>query len=182
MPRCTGGGAERDRASTGMTLAMLAASMLILTIAIFLIGVAGSFLPIVPGTLVVWFGVLVHKLAMGDQSVSWGFFVAATALALGAQVLDFACSYWGARRFGASWQGAAGALVGGVLGLAFFNLPGLILGPIAGAVLVELIKDRNWRRARRAGVGTLVGGIAAFVLKFSISCGIIAGFFWALPA
>ncbi len=161
---------------------MLANTVLILTVAIFVIGVAGSFLPIVPGTALVWFGVLVHKLALGEASVSWAYFAVATGLALGAQVLDFACSWWGARRFGASWQGAGGALVGAVFGLAFFGLPGLILGPIAGAVLVELIRDRNWRRAGRAGVGTVVGGIAAFVLKLAASFLIIAGFFWSLPA
>jgi len=156
--------------------------MLIVTVVIFAIGVAGCFLPVLPGTVIVWLGVLVHKLALGDESVSWGFFAVATALAVVAQGLDFACSYWGARRFGASWQGAVGALAGAVIGLAFFNIPGLILGPIAGAVLVELIRDRNWRRAGRAGVGTVVGGIAAFVLKLAISCAIIAGFFWALPS
>ena len=160
---------------------MLATLMLVVTLLIFAIGVAGCFLPVIPGTAVVWLGVLIHKLALGDESVSWTFFALATGLTVAAQGLDLACSYWGARRFGASWQGAAGALVGAVVGIAFFGIPGLILGPIAGAVAVEMIKDRDWRRAGRAGLGTVAGGIAAFALKLAISCAIIAGFFWALP-
>ncbi len=155
--------------------------MLIVTILFFGIGVAGSFLPMIPGSALVWMGVLVHKLALGDESVSWAFVILTAVLAVAAQGIDLACSYWGARRFGASWQGAVGAVIGAVIGIAFFGIPGLIVGPVAGAVSVELVKDWSWRRAGRAGFGTIVGGIVAFVLKLLIVFGIIAGFFWALP-
>ncbi len=161
--------------------AMYETAVLILVVAIFAFGVAGCFLPVVPGNVVVWLGVMTHKLVLGDASVAWGFVALATAATLLALVLDGLCSYWGARRFGSSWQGAVGAVAGAVLGLAFLGIPGLIVGPVLGAVAVEMVKGRDWRRARRAGVGTLVGGLVAFVFKVTIALGVAGGFFLALP-
>lgn len=157
-----------------MTLSNLA---LLLAVLLFAVGFVGSFLPIVPGSLIVWLGIVTHKLLVPDDSVSWSFFWIATAIAILAQLLDSLCTYWGARRFGATWQGAVGGLIGGVLGAIFFNLPGLVIGPILGVVVVELLRSRNLRTAGRAGVGTVVGGFVAFVVKFGLTCLLIAGFF-----
>lgn len=153
---------------------------LLITILLFAIGFVSSFLPIFPGNLIVWLGVLVHKIMMGDASVSWTFFWLATILTITAQGLDLLFSYWGARRFGSSWQGALGGIVGGILGVIFFNLPGLILGPVAGVVIVEMARGGNLRKAGRAGFGTIVGGFVAFLVKLVFTCIIIAGFFVSL--
>ena len=156
-------------------------AMLILVSLIFAAGVAGCFLPVVPGNLVVLGGILLHKFVLVDASVSWMFIGFATLVTGVVMVLDPLCSWWGARRFGASWQGALGALVGAAAGMAFFGFPGLIAGPILGAVGVELVMKRNLRSARRAGVGTIVGGVVAFALKVGAAMAVAGGFFWALP-
>lgn len=160
-----------------MTISNLA---LLIAITLFVIGFAGAFLPILPGNLMVWLGVIVHKMMVGDASVSWTFFWIATVLTLFAQLLDYLCTYWGARKYGATWQGAVGGLVGGVLGIIFFNLPGLIIGPIVGVLVVELYHSGNLRQASRAGFGTLIGSLVAFVIKLGLACTVIAGFFISL--
>jgi uncharacterized protein len=153
---------------------------LFIAILLFVAGFISSFLPVLPGNAIVWLGVLAHKLMVGDESVTWIFFWIATGVTLLAQVLDSLCTYWGARRFGATWQGALGGLAGGIIGVIFLNIPGLIIGPIVGVVVVELYRSRNLRQAGRAGIGTVVGGFVAFVLKLSLACAVIAGFFMSL--
>ncbi len=101
----------------------------------FLFGFAGSFLPVLPGTFFAWLGIFIHKIWLGDASVPWTFFWIATALTLFCQVLDPACAYLGAKKFGATWRGALGAVLGGIAGVIFFNLAGLVIGPIVGAIL-----------------------------------------------
>ncbi len=146
----------------------------------FLAGLIGSFVPVIPGSLLIWIGILVHKLWMGPESVSWSFVGWAACAVLLAQALDLLCTWWGARRFGASWRGALGAVLGGVVGVLTLGFIGLVLGPVVGAVIAELLSDRSLRDAGRAGLGTVVGGITAFVLKFGISCAIIVAFFFAV--
>lgn len=145
---------------------------------IFLIGLLTSLLPIVPGSLIVWIGVIVHKLWLGEASITWKMVIVAGVLTLIGQLADFFMGVWGARRFGASWQGALGAFVGAIVG--FFIPPPLfwlIVGPILGAVAGELVAGRTLRDGSKAGIGTVIGGILAFALKFGISVFVIAAFF-----
>lgn len=154
--------------------------ILLIAIVLFVIGFIGSFLPILPGNAIAWLGILIHKMLLGNASVSWTFFWIATALAILAQVLDLLFTYWGARHFGASWQGAAGGVLGGIIGAIFFNLPGLILGPIVGVLAVEFTRNQDLRAATRAGIGTIVGGLLAFTAKLILTVVMIAGFFLSL--
>jgi uncharacterized protein YqgC (DUF456 family) len=145
---------------------------------VFLIGLAGSFLPIVPGSLIVWIGVIVHKLWIADGSVTW-LVVVITGVLMGiGQLADFYMGIWGARKFGASWKGAVGAFLGALIG--FFIPPPilwLIMGPIVGAIVGELVAGRSFGAGSKAGIGTVVGGILAFALKFGISLSVIFLFF-----
>ncbi len=150
---------------------------LFLVIICFSVGLLASFLPILPGTVIAWAGIVIHKLWLGDASVPWWFLGVATGLVFFAQGLDMACTYWGAKKFGASWRGALGGVAGGLIGVLIFNLPGLIIGPLVGVVLAEIMGGRNLAQAGRAGVGTIVGGLVAFVLKLGVTVTLIAGFF-----
>lgn len=153
---------------------------LILATSLIALGFLGTLLPILPGTVIAFAGIVVHKLLLGEASVSWEFVAIAFGITLLTLVIDAWCTWWGARRFGASWKGALGAVLGGLFGLIFFNLPGLILGPIAGAVLFEVLDNRSGPEAARAGAGTVVGALVAFILKIGLTTGMVAGFYIAL--
>ena len=146
---------------------------------IFILGLLGSLLPITPGTLIVWVGVITHRLWIGpEDSVTWKIVIIAGVLMLIGQVAEFVLSAWGARKFGASWKGAVGALIGAFIG--FFIPPPLfwlILGPILGAVVGELAAGRSFQAGGKAGIGTVIGSILAFALYLGISVCVIALFF-----
>jgi len=162
---------------TGMEYTALGVSALI-----FMAGLAGSLLPVVPGSLIVWLGVIVHRLWLGaDASVTWKIVALTGLLTLLAQIADFIMGIWGARRFGASWKGAVGAFAGAFVG--FFIPPPLfwlIMGPITGAIIGELAAGRSFRDGGKAGIGTVIGGILAFALKTGVSVCVIALFFFDL--
>jgi uncharacterized protein YqgC (DUF456 family) len=81
--------------------------------------------------------------------------------------LDFLATVVGARKLGATWRGAVGAVVGGMIGL-FFGLPGIILGPLLGAVLLELLGRKEFKKALQAGTGAVLGLLLGAVGKFAL--------------
>jgi uncharacterized protein YqgC (DUF456 family) len=90
-------------------------------------------------------------------------------LVLLSMVLDYAASAFGAKKFGASRPGLVGAVAGGILGLIFFSLPGLILGIFLGAMALEiLVSRRDLGAALTAGVGALLGFLAGSLFKFML--------------
>jgi uncharacterized protein YqgC (DUF456 family) len=131
------------------------------------VGVAGSLLPALPGPPIVFLAALGHKLVFWERSVPWWVIGVMGGLMLLSLVLDFVATSIGAKTLGATWRGAVGAAVGGVVG--FFFMPiGLVLGPLLGAVLLELGGGRKWREAGKAGIGAVVGLVAGTLGKLAI--------------
>jgi uncharacterized protein YqgC (DUF456 family) len=156
-------------------------SALIVTTLIFIIGIVSTLIPVIPGTFITWLGILVHKLWMGDLSVSWKLVIITGILTLLVQVVDFFLGILGARYFGATWKGMVGAFLGALVG--FFVPPPLfwlIFGPIIGAILGEFMAGRGLVQGSKAGIGTVVGGIAGFALKMGLSVCIAVSFYFFL--
>jgi uncharacterized protein YqgC (DUF456 family) len=154
-------------------------------------GVAAVFLPGAPTPLISWLGVLLCYFAWQDGPVGGELFLAASLLTVSAHIFEFVGSYFGAKRFGATWRGGLGAFLGGVagmLGLVFLPVPGGVVltlfivfaGPFVGAVAGELLGNREWRDAAKSGVGTLLGNLAALLVKLAVTLAIFAGFVVAL--
>jgi uncharacterized protein len=83
-------------------------------------------------------------------------------------VLDYIVPVWGTKKFGGSKYGTRGATVGLVLGL-FFGPVGIILGPLIGAFVGEMIFKDNIDYALKAGFGSLLGFLTGIGLKLAVS-------------
>lgn len=146
------------------------------------IGLIGTILPIVPGTTIILGAAVLHRIMLGaERSVSWWTIGGLISLTLISYLLEMTAGYFGARRFGATKWGTFGAVVGGLAGL-FFALPGLIVGPIIGAVAGELIAGKRLVKAGRAGWGTLLGNVGGMVAKLAIGLAMISWFLVAVPS
>jgi len=139
-----------------------------LALLIMLAGLIGGLIPGFPGTLVVLGAVIIHRLCFGAASVNKSVLIILVLLTVVALVFDFLAGWLGASKFGATWRGAVGAVLGGIIGL-FFGLPGIIIGPFVGATLLELTGGGEWKPAAKAGLGATVGLFVGIVGKFSIN-------------
>jgi len=130
-------------------------------------GIAGLVLPVIPGAALLVAGVALLAWAGHLAVLGWGSIALAVVVAVLITAVDFGASVLGARAFGASRWALVGSALGLVAGL-FLGLPGIILGPVVGAVVLEYARNPDFARAARAGVGTFVGFLAGSVLKVSL--------------
>ena len=141
-------------------------------LAVMLAGLVGAILPGLPGTPLIVAAAAGHRLVRGDAGPSWWVVAVLAAVALASIGLDIAASAVGARKLGATWRGALGAAIGAVLGIFWMPL-GLLLGPLAGAILLEMLAGRDWRGAGKAGLGAVLGLLAGAVGKVACALGMI---------
>lgn len=152
--------------------------LIILGILCLIIGLAGCFLPVVPGPPVAYAGlVLLHFTDKVQYSTAQLLVWLLVVVIL--QVLDYFVPMLGSKYSGGSRWGTRGCLVGTIAGL-FFMPWGIILGPFLGAFIGELLGGRQTGQALKSGLGSLLGFLLGTVLK-CIACGyFIYVFFSAL--
>jgi uncharacterized protein len=151
----------------------------VLGVALVIIGLAGIILPALPGHTLILAGLVLAAWAEHFTRVSvWT--VAVIAVIAGASyIVDFAAAALGAKRLGASSRAMIGAGLGTMAGL-FFGLPGIIVGPFAGAVIGELTVETDWRRAGKAGVAAWIGFAIGTAVKVAMAFLMIGIFVAAL--
>ena len=142
-------------------------------------GLAGTIIPFLPGTSLIFLGVVLHRVGLGpERSISWWAVAAIGFLLILSIVADSLSGAIGAKRFGSTRWGVIGAMVGAFIGI-FFGLPGLFLGPLIGALVGELAYKRKVMPALRSGYGTIIGTGVGLVLRVALGAAMVAGFFAA---
>ncbi len=130
----------------------MAPPVVIWTLAVLLVvvGLVGVVLPAVPGTVLIFAGLLLAAWADGFARVGVFTITVLGILTVATYFVDVAMMALGMKRLGTTRRAAAGAAIGALAGL-FFGLPGLIIGPFAGAVVGELTSAARLaaRRPRR---------------------------------
>jgi len=147
--------------------------------ALVVVGLAGILLPALPGTILIFAGLLLAAAADGFTRVGVVPLVIIGVIGAASYGVDFVAAALGAKRLGASPRAMVGAGLGTLLGL-FLGLPGLILGPFVGAVLGELSAHRDLARAGRAGLAAWIGFAVGAVVKVGLAFLMIAIFAAAL--
>lgn len=152
----------------------------LLALLLVLIGLAGAVLPALPGVPLVFIGLWLA--AWIDDYTRIGPWVLAVlgALTLLSIIVDIAASALGAKRVGASPRAVWGAMVGSIVGI-FFGLPGLLIGPFAGAVIGELSARGGIAQATEVGMATWIGLLVGTLAKLALSLtmlGLFALAYW----
>ena len=146
------------------------------------VGLLASVFPILPDSLFILAGAFLHHFTVrADHTVGWWTLGLLTVLCVLAHVVDFAAGALGARKFGASRWGAAGGMIGGVVGTIFFFPFGLFLGPVVGALCAEIIfAGRQLGPAAKSGWGTLLGTTAGMIGKIAIDVVMVGVFLFVV--
>ena len=153
----------------------------ILSTLLILVGLAGTILPALPGTVLVLGGIVLGAWIDDFTRVSVGTVAVVTVIAIVAWVLEFVAGLLGARRVGASRLALVGAAIGTVVGL-FMGLIGVLFMPFVGAAIGQYIELRDHGNALKVGaatwVGITVGLIAKVVLAFVMVGIFIVALIW----
>ena len=143
--------------------------LLILGFVLTILGIIGSFLPVLPGPLSGWAGLLILHLT---DAIPMNFLLLGITLIVAIIIwtLDYIIPIVGTKKFGGSKKGIYGTLIGIVIGL-FSPIPfGFLFGAFFGALIGELIHDNNnLYRAFKASFGAIIGLLASVTIKFIVS-------------
>ncbi len=143
--------------------------VLLLVAALFmLLGIIGSFLPILPGPLTSWIGLLIFHLT-DAVPMNWTFLIITLVFAIIIWLLDYVIPALGTKRFGGSKYGMIGTSIGLLVGL-FSPIPGgIIIGPFVGALIGELINKSDSKTAVKAAFGSFLGFLTSTFIKFVVA-------------
>ena len=150
-----------------------------LAVALIAVGVAGIILPALPGTLLIFGGILLAAWADGFARVGPWTLAVIGVIGVASYFVDLAAAALGAGRLGASKRAMVGAGLGTIAGL-FLGLPGIIIGPFVGAVIGELTDSRDLAKAGKAGVAAWIGFAVGTAVKVALAFMMIAIFLFAL--
>jgi uncharacterized protein len=161
----------------------------ILVVAMMATGLAGTVLPALPGTLLIFGAAVLGGWIDNFTRVGTTTLVILGVLALLAWVLDYVAGLLGAKKAGASRYALIGAALGTVAGI-FMGLVGVLFMPLVGAAAGEylalqrgvsaLASADQSKRALQVGVATWLGIMAGLAAKVVIACTMVGIFVVAL--
>ena len=133
-----------------------------------LVGIVGSFIPIVPGPISSWLGLLILNLT---KAVEFNFqFIALTfIIAIIISVLDYLVPIIGVKKLGGTKGGLIGASIGLVTALIILGPLGLLIGPFIGAIAGEMINKKKLTESLKPAFGSLIGILIGSGIKFCLS-------------
>jgi len=152
--------------------------LLILGFVCMIVGVFGSFLPVLPGPSISWLGLVLLYFTTAVEANYWilGITLVITVLI---SILEYVIPAKGTKKFGGSSYGIWGTNIGLIVGI-FAPIPfGFIIGPFVGAFIGELMYDyKDHGRALQAATGSFIGFLASSFMKFLVCMMFLGLYIW----
>lgn len=162
----------------------------LLIAALFALGMAGAVFPVLPGALAIYAAFFVYGFFFSFEPFGFWFWTIQTLIVVLLFVADYVVSAWGVKKYGGSKASVYGSMIGIVVGPFVIPGFGLIIGPLAGAVIGEWLDGavRGKRMSRaffvqalKVGWGSLVGLFSSTVVKIVLQLVMIVLFvIWLL--
>lgn len=143
--------------------------LLITGFLLMLIGIIGSFLPILPGPPTGWIGLLLLYLT-SVVAMDWWVLGITLGVAVIITILDYIIPAIGTKKSGGTRYGMWGTTIGLILGIFILGPLGIIIGAFAGAFIGEMIYDsKDTSRATKAAFGSFFGFLTSTFIKLTVS-------------
>lgn len=139
-----------------------------------LAGIAGCFLPLIPGPPLCYVALLIQQLQDAPPYTTQ-FLIIWGVITLVVTGLDYVIPIYGTKKFGGTRYGMWGCIIGLVAGL-WMGPIGIIVGPFVGALIGELIASSSSEQAMRAALGSFIGFLLGTLLKL-IACFVMVWYF-----
>jgi len=150
--------------------------VLVIALLFILVGIAGTFLPVLPGAAMIFAAIAAYGWYEGFQAINTSYLMIVGGLTLLSMLVDYLSTYLGARYFDSSRLGMWGAVLGSVVGLFLFPPLGIIVCPWLGAIGGELIQGHDLGRAMKSGMGAVIGLFSGIAFKVAIGVGMLVSF------
>ncbi len=141
-----------------------------LSIVLLILGILGTFLPVLPGLVLSLAGLLIYKYGT-DSDLSMIYIWAFVILTLASAVLNYVIPAKTNRKYGGTRWGSIGSVIGTIVGI-FLPIPlGFLVGMFAGVFIGELLHDsKDMNKALKSTKGAFIGFI--YGTGFSLVVGI----------
>lgn len=148
----------------------------LVSVVLLIVGILGTFLPVLPGLLLSLCGLLIYKFGTETplSMIYIWIFVFLTAISV---VLNYVIPARTTKKYGGTRWGSIGSVVGTLVGMFFIPIPfGFLIGMFLGVFVGELLHDASdkkkaWNSTKGALVGFLYGtgfnlmvGLAMFLV------------------
>ena len=135
-----------------------------------IIGIIGSFIPVLPGPTMSWIGLLLLHLTKAVEN-NWWFLGITLAVAILVFALDYIIPVVGTKKFGGSKSGMIGTTIGLLVAIFFpiLGIFGIVIWPFVGAYIGEMTHNKDSKNATKAAFGSFLGFLTGTFLKFVVA-------------
>lgn len=138
--------------------------LLIIALVAGVVGLLGVIVPVLPGTLLSFGGLLCAYFVTGS-TISTTQLIVCGIVSIIVVLLDYLLPGYFTKVFGGTKAGITGATIGTFVGF-IFGIPGIILGPFFGAVIGEMVGGKaDIDRALSVGLGSLLSFLVGSGIK-----------------
>ncbi len=141
----------------------------LLSMVLLLLGMIGTFLPILPGLLLSLCGLLIYKFGT-DAPLSMFYIWLFGFLTLVSVFLNYIIPAKTNRKYGGTRWGSIGSVIGTIAGMLFIPVPfGFLIGMFLGVFVGEMLHDRSDRKkALNSTKGAFIGFIYGTGFNFMV--------------
>jgi uncharacterized protein len=132
-------------------------------------GIIGSILPVMPGPILSFAGIVLLFFVKGSETIFIWHLVVFGILLIFLLLADYLAPILGARLAGSSKKGIYGAIFGALIGIFFFPPLGIFIGALAGAFIGEYYSGKKLMESLKAGLGIISGSVVILVAQIVYS-------------
>ncbi|WP_300675565.1 DUF456 domain-containing protein [Soonwooa sp.] len=141
----------------------------LVSIILLIIGILGTFLPVLPGLVISLAGFLIFKFGT-DSPMPMLYVWIFAILTLASAVLNYVIPARTNKKYGGTRWGSIGSFVGTIAGMFLIPVPfGFLIGMLLGVLIGELLHDINDRKkAFNSMKGALIGFLYGTGFNFMV--------------
>ncbi len=159
---------------------VLSIVMTILGAGLVLIGVIGCVIPALPGPIFAFLALILISIPGAWELYAVWLLIVLGALAVATMVLDNVLPAMSSKKAGAGKAGVWGSVVGMILGSFVIPPFGTIIGAFVGALLFEILFNKENKDPMKAALGVFNGTMLAILLKLLVTG--VTGFYFVRGA
>ena len=143
---------------------------------LFLLGLLGTLIPIVPPIIPLWAAFIIFEFFGGPGVLPLFFWLGILFLSLLILAADYFANAYFVKRHGGSRLAMLGAAVGLIIGMIFLGPIGVLIGPFVLTIIISLFEHKNGSEALKIGLGTVSAFFSSFFVKIFLQLVMIIWF------